>query len=125
MQFRFVHNNINVFDLEKSINFYKEALGFSVLKEKTAEDGSFKIVYLGDNGLSNHQLELTWIKDKTTPYNLGDNEIHLCVRTDNYEEAFKKHTEMGCVCYINEKMNLYFISDPDGYWTEILREDKK
>ncbi|MBE6823573.1 MAG: lactoylglutathione lyase, partial [Ruminococcaceae bacterium] len=27
---------------------------------------------------------------------------------------------MGCICYENHDMDLYFISDPDGYWLEIL-----
>jgi lactoylglutathione lyase len=31
---------------------------------------------------------------------------------------------MGCVCYENKAMGLYFIEDPDGYWIEILPEKK-
>lgn len=124
MNFKFYHNNINVFDLEKSIKFYEEALGLTVTKRSEAQDGSYIIVFLGDNNATNHLLELTWLRDKKEPYNLGDNEIHLAFKTDDYEGAFKKHKEMDCICYINEKMNLYFISDPDGYWIEILSEDR-
>ena len=58
MNFKFNHNNLNVRDLEKSIQFYKDALGLTVVREKDAADGSFKLVYLGD-GSSAHQLELT------------------------------------------------------------------
>lgn len=123
MVFKFVHNNINVFDLDKSIKFYNEALGLKEVKRKEAEDGSFIIVFLADD-LSDYNLELTWIRDKKEPYNLGDNEIHMAVRTDDYEGAYKKHKEMGCICYENTKMGLYFISDPDGYWTEILKLKK-
>lgn len=119
MQFRMVHNNINVFDLEKSIAFYKEALGMDIVREKTASDGSFRLVYLSD-GVSEHQLELTWLRDKTEPYDLGDNESHLAFVVDDYEAAHKKHEEMGCICYENTKMGLYFIHDPDDYWIEIL-----
>lgn len=123
MQFRMVHNNINVLDLEKSIAFYKEALGMQVVREKTASDGSFRLVYLGD-GVSGHQLELTWLRDKTEPYDLGDNESHLAFVVDDYEAAHKKHEEMGCICYENTKMGLYFIHDPDDYWIEILPEKR-
>lgn len=125
MYFRFYHNNLNVFDLEKSLKFYDEALGLKVIKRKKAKNGSYEIVFLGDSLSSNHSLELTWLRDKKTPYNLGDNEIHIAFKTDNYEDAFKKHSEMGCVCYVNKEMNLYFISDPDGYWIEILSEDRE
>ena len=119
MQFRMVHNNINVLDLEKSIAFYKEALGLQVVRDKTAADGSFRIVFLGD-GVSDHCLELTWLKEKTEPYDLGDNESHLAFTVDDYGAAHKKHQEMGCICYENTKMGLYFIHDPDDYWIEIL-----
>ena len=115
-----MHNNINVLNLEKSVKFYEEALGLKEVKRKEAEDGSFILVFMEDD-LSSHQLELTWLRDKKEPYNLGDNEIHMAVRTDDYEGAYKLHKEMGCICYENTKMGLYFISDPDGYWTEILK----
>jgi lactoylglutathione lyase len=119
MQFHFIHENFNVLDLDKSIKFYEEALGLKVVREKNAEDGSYKIVYLED-GITNFQLELTWLADRTEKYDLGDEEFHLAFRVDNYEEAFKKHKEMDCVVYVNEKMGIYFITDPDGYWLEIV-----
>lgn len=119
MKFEFCHNNINVLELEKSIKFYKDALGFEEVRRKEAADGSFIIVFLSD-GTSGHSLELTWLRDKKEPYNLGDNEIHMAVRTADVDAAFVLHSEMGCVVYVNESMGLYFISDPDGYWTEIL-----
>lgn len=119
MKFKFDHNCITVFDLEKSLSFYKEALGFEEIKRKYASDGSFILVFLGD-GITNQQLELTWLKDRTTPYDLGDNEIHLAVRTQEYSSAYELHKNMGCICFENATMGLYFISDPDGYWTEIL-----
>lgn len=118
MKFAFDHNNINVFDLEKSVAFYKEALGFEEVRRFSPEDGSFTLVFMGD-GVSKHKLELSWERDRTKPYNLGDNEIHLCVRVDEFDAAYEHHKKMGCICYENKKMGLYFISDPDGYWTEI------
>ncbi|MGM9572059.1 MAG: VOC family protein [bacterium] len=119
MQFTFYHNNFNVLDLEKSLKFYAVALGLKETRRITADDGSFIIVYLGD-GKNTHFLELTWLRDRSEPYNLGDNEFHLALHTDDYAAALKKHQEMGCVCYINEEMGIYFINDPDGYWIEIL-----
>lgn len=120
MKFKFDHNCITVFDLQKSLSFYNDALGFKEVRRKNATDGSFILIFLGDDS-TNHQLELTWLRDRTTPYNLGDNEIHLAVKTDDYNAAHDHHKDMGCICYENPDMGLYFISDPDGYWTEILR----
>ena len=115
---RFAHNNFNVVDLEKSMKFYEEALN---LKEvHRLENPDFTLVYLGDGGNTPHELELTWIKGRTEKYNLGENEFHLAFYTDDYEELHAKHKEMGCICYENEAMGIYFIVDPDGYWLEII-----
>ncbi len=119
MKFNFYHNNINVYDLDKSVDFYKQALGLVVTKEKEAADGSFKLIFMGD-GTSAHQLELTWLRDMDRPYDLGDNEIHLAFQVDDYIGAHKMHEEMGCICYENKGMGIYFINDPDGYWIEII-----
>ena len=115
----FNHFNFNVLDLEKSIAFYKEAIGLSVIREKDSSDGSFKIVYLGD-GRTGFNLELTWMRDRKEPYNLGDEEFHLAFKTDDYDAFHKKHEEMGCICYETPSMGIYFINDPDGYWIEIV-----
>ncbi|MCJ7689644.1 MAG: VOC family protein, partial [Clostridiaceae bacterium] len=43
MKFSFDHNNINVLDLEKSIEFYKNALGFVETSRFNAPDDSFTL----------------------------------------------------------------------------------
>jgi lactoylglutathione lyase len=122
MKFKFLHNNINVLDLEKSKKFYADALGLQTVRRK--EGDGFILEFLGD-GESKHQIELTWLKDRKEPYNLGDNEIHLAFSADDYDAALKKHKEMDVVCYENQKMGIYFIEDPDGYWIEIIPEKRK
>lgn len=121
MNFTFAHNNINVLDLKKSMDFYEKALGLKETRRIEAEDGSYIIVYLGD-GVTPHNLELTWLRDWDRPYNLGDNEFHLALRVNEFEEAHKLHKEMGCICFENEAMGIYFIADPDNYWVEIIPE---
>ena len=32
----------------------------------------------------------------------------------------RRHQEMGCICFENPEMGIYFIQDPDGYWIEIV-----
>lgn len=123
MEFTFAHNNFNVLDLEKSLKFYEEALGLKEDHRKVAEDGSFILVYLTD-GKTPHLLELTWLRDRKEAYNLGENEFHLAFFVDDYEAAHAKHKEMGCICYENPAMGIYFITDPDNYWLEIVPKNK-
>lgn len=115
----FNHFNFNVLDLEKSLKFYEEALNLKPVKEKSAADGSFKLVYLGD-GRSDFTLELTYLKDRKEAYDLGECEFHLAFVTDEYEALHEKHSKMGIICFENTEMGIYFISDPDGYWIEIV-----
>jgi lactoylglutathione lyase len=119
MKFTFAHNNLNVLDLEKSLSFYKDALGLVETRRKEASDGSFILVFLGDE-VTPHKLELTWLRDRHEPYELGDNEIHIAFMTDEFNEAHSLHKQMGCICYENQQMGIYFIEDPDGYWIEIV-----
>ena len=120
MTFTFAHNNFNVRDLDKSLAFYKDALNLHEVRRITAEDGSFIIVYLGDAAGTPHKLALTWLRDWDRPYNLGDNEFHLAFTVEDYEAAHALHKEMGCICFENEAMGIYFINDPDNYWLEVL-----
>ena len=71
--------------------------------------------------LTDWRCELTWLRDwEKDSYNLGDNEFHLAFQVDDMDEAHKKHQEMGCICFENPGMGIYFIADPDGYWIEIV-----
>ena len=119
MNFKIIHNCINVFDLERSMRFYEEALGLKEVRRITAPDGSFILVFVANEN-AEHQIELTWLRDREEPYNLGDNEMHIGFRTDDYEAAYAKHKEMGCICFENPGMGIYFICDPDGYWLEMI-----
>lgn len=123
MKFRFNHNNFNVQNLDRSLKFYQEALGLIETKRHIGVDGSFILVYLGDESTP-HRLELTWLRDMERPYELGDNEFHVAFTTDDYDAAYAKHKAMQCICYENPQMGIYFISDPDGYWLEIMPEKK-
>lgn len=117
MKFQMYHENYNVSDLEKSLAFYQEALGLS--EKRRINGNGFIIVYVG-NAESDFELELTWLEDHPQPYDLGECEFHLAFHTDDYEKAYAKHKEMGCICFENPAMGIYFITDPDGYWLEIV-----
>ena len=118
-----VHVNWNVSDLEASMAFYEKALGLTEKRRKTAGDGSFILVYLTD-GTSDFELELTWLAEHPQKYDLGEEEFHLAFHVDDFEAAHALHEEMGCIAFENHDMGIYFITDPDGYWLEVIPEDR-
>jgi len=124
MKFNLAHSNINVCDLEKSLEFYKKALGMEETRRHKAADGSFELAFISEpnqgGGAMPHQIELTWLRGKQGAYELGDNESHIAFIADDIKAAHALHEEMGCICYENKGMGLYFIEDPDGYWLEII-----
>lgn len=119
MNFKFAHNNFNVLDLEKSVTFYKKALNLKEVRRYEAPDKSFTLVFLED-GATAHRLELTWLRNREEPYDLGDNEFHLALTVEEFEKARELHEKMKCICYENKAIGIYFIEDPDGYWIEII-----
>ena len=123
MMFQFNHFNFNILDLDRSLKFYEEALDLKPVGEKNASDGSFKLVFLGD-GVTDFQLELTYLVDRTEPYDLGEQEFHLAFSVPDMEAAHARHEKMGCICFENPSMGIYFIEDPDGYWIEIIPEKR-
>ena len=119
--FAFNHVNFNVLDLERSLAFYRDALSLAPVRTKDAADGSFRLAFLGD-GKTAFQLELTWLADRAEPYDLGEGEFHLAFAVPDMDAAHARHEAMGCICFENPAMGIYFIEDPDGYWIEIIPE---
>lgn len=119
--FAFNHVNFNVLDLDRSLRFYRDALGLTPVRTKDASDGSFRLVFLGD-GKTDFQMELTWLRDRTEPYDLGEGEFHVAFAVPDMDAAHERHAQMDCICFENESMGVYFIEDPDGYWLEIIPE---
>ena len=117
MKFKMIHENYNVADLDVSLKFDAEALGLTE-RRRNHGDG-FTIVYIG-NGESDFELELTQLNDHPQKYDLGECEFHLAFRVDDFAAAYEKHKAMGCICFENKAMGIYFIEDPDGYWLEIV-----
>ena len=123
MKFKMLHENYNVQDLGRSLEFYNKALGLTEKRRKTDPEGSYIIVYIG-NDESDFELELTWLRDHPQKYDIGEEEFHLAFRADDFDAAHKLHSDMGCICFENHAMGIYFIQDPDGYWLEVLPPER-
>ena len=117
MKFTMNHFNFNVNNLEESIKFYQDVLGLEIVK--TIEKPDFTLVFLAAEA-TGFRLELTYLKNRSEPYDLGEGEYHLALSTPDFEAAYKKHQEMGIICFENKDMGIYFIEDPTGYWIEII-----
>ena len=64
------------------------------------------------------------LEEHPQKYDLGELEFHLAFEAEDYDAAYALHKEMGCICYENKNMGIYFINDPDDYWIEILPENR-
>ena len=124
MRFKMVHENFNVTDIERSLDFYDKALGLKECRRKTDDDGSYIIVFI-KNDESEFELELTWLAEHPQKYDLGEEEFHLAFHVDDFDAAHKLHEEMGCIAFENHEMGIYFITDPDGYWLEVIPADEE
>ncbi|MBB5336057.1 VOC family protein [Pectinatus brassicae] len=121
MKFEFLHVNLCVSDLEKSLEFYREALDLKEIRRLDFPE--FIMVYLTDNK-NNLELELKYLKKPLAAENLLEKELfHIAMQVDDYDHALQKHKAMNCIAVINEKAGIYFINDPDNYKIEILPQN--
>lgn len=119
MDFTFVHNCLKVLDLDRSLKFYRDALGLEPVRWMRPSDEDIQLVFLSD-GRSAHELELGCPANREKPFALGDNEFHIAFRTGDMEAAHELHERMGIISYDPDSEPVYFIQDPDGYKIEII-----
>jgi lactoylglutathione lyase len=117
---------LRVGNLERSIKFYTEILGMTLLRQKDYPDGKFTNAFLGyGDEKENTALELTYNWD-TDHYDMGNGFGHLAIEVnDVYEAAEKIRQQGGTIIREPGPMNagttlLAFVADPDGYEIELL-----
>lgn len=123
---RLLHTMLRVADLQRSIKFYSEILGMTLLREKEYPEGKFTLAFLGYGDEKHHTaLELTYNWD-TDHYDLGTGFGHLAIEVEDVYLAAKRISAAGGKI-IREPgpMNagttiLAFVADPDGYEIELL-----
>jgi len=121
---RYLHTMIRVVDLEKSLRFYTEGLGFEMTSRQDYEKDRFSLVFLrfpGDDG----QIELTHNWD-TKQYQRGDAYGHVAYQVDSIEALQKRLQKAGYDLSWGPgltpsgKTKMAFVDDPDGYEIELL-----
>ncbi len=123
---RLLHTMLRVGNLERSIKFYTETLGMTLLRQKDYPEGKFSLAFLGYGDEKDHTaLELTY-NWETDHYSLGDGFGHLAIEVaDVYQAAEKIRKAGGKIIREPGPMNagttlLAFVADPDGYEIELL-----
>ena len=123
---RLLHTMLRVGDLQRSIAFYTDILGMTLLRKKEYPEGKFTLAFLGYGDEKNHTaLEITHNWD-TSEYDIGSGFGHLAIEVDDvYKAAEKIRAAGGRIIREPGPMNagstlLAFVADPDGYEIELL-----
>ena len=125
--YKFVHACVRVIDLGKSIAFYEKALNMEISRRRDYPEFQFSLVYMKLPG-GDFELELTYNYDRKEPYTMGDGYSHLAVIVDDLEGSYKRHQKAGYTVGEIRKLSgeasggYYFLTDPDGYRTEIIQK---
>ena len=123
---RLLHTMLRVVDLKKSIHFYTEILGMTLLRQKDYPEGKFTLAFVGyEDESSGSVIELThnWESDD---YELGNGFGHIAIQVDDvYQACDRIHNAGGEITREPGPMKhgstiLAFVKDPDGYMIELL-----
>ncbi|MGL4762855.1 MAG: lactoylglutathione lyase [Sarcina sp.] len=125
MAIKMLHTCLRVMNLQKSLEFYRDALGLVETRRKEFPEYKFDLVYLSDV-VGGYEVELTYNYDPEKPYVIGDGFSHIAIGVDDLEALREKHIEMGYEVtplkgLPGEPPKYYFVTDPDGYKVEVLR----
>jgi lactoylglutathione lyase len=123
---KLIHTMIRVVDLERSLQFYRQAFGLEV--SHRLDFPEFTLAYLR-NAETDEEIELTWNKGRTESYTHGDGYGHVAVCVDDVKSERQRLVELGMSPndvreFRNDSGELlaryFFIQDPDGYKIEVL-----
>ena len=121
-----IHMMIRVLDLERSVAFYRTALGLDVADRYDFD--SFTLVCLR-NAEADFEAELTLNKGRAEPYDLGDGYGHVAFCVDDLDAEHRRLSEAGVGPQPIKEFHrdgglmarFFFIQDPDGYKIEVLQ----
>lgn len=128
---RLLHTMIRVGDLEKSLAFYTEVLGMTLLRRKDYPEGKFTLAFVGYQPESEGAvIELThnW---ETSSYDLGNGYGHIALEVDDAYKACEEIRKRGgrvvreAGPMKHSTTVIAFIEDPDGYKIELIQADSR
>jgi lactoylglutathione lyase len=123
---RILHTMLRVGDLNRSVDFYTQVLGMTLLRRKDYPEGRFTLAFVGYGDESKQAaIELTHNWD-TDAYELGTGYGHIALEVDDVYQACAEIKERGGkILREAGPMNagttiIAFVADPDGYPIELL-----
>lgn len=120
-----LHTCVRVKDLEKSMDFYTNVLGFHEVRRGDYPDSKFTLVYLAiEKG--GYELELTYNYNQVEPYELGNGYGHIAIGVDDLKATHQEYKASGSEVtdlkgLSDGAANYFFILDPDGYKIEVIQ----
>lgn len=124
---RILHTMVRVGNLDRSINFYRDVLGMTLLRKKDYPGGKFTLAFLGYGSEEDTAvIELTHNWD-TSEYDLGDGYGHIAIGVDDiYGTCDRIKASGGNVVREPGPMKhgstvIAFVEDPDGYKIELIQ----
>ena len=128
---RILHTMLRVGDLDKSIDFYVNRLGMSLIRRKDYPHGKFTLAFVGyGSEKENAVIELTHnLGKQSDDYELGDKYGHIAIGVKDIDRICKGLEDNGCKITTKPKTMknsttvLAFVEDPDGYKIELIERD--
>ena len=126
---KYLHTMVRVTDIDKSLAFYRDALGLEVLSRRDHEAGRYTLVFLAAPGDTEAQIELTYnwpdASGKSETYTGGRNFGHVAYAVDDIYAACQRLMDHGVT--INRPPRdgrMAFVRSPDGISIELLQAGK-
>ncbi|CAN5887988.1 lactoylglutathione lyase [soil metagenome] len=122
---QYIHTCYRVFDLDKSIEFYRDKLGLELVR-KSPVGSSATNAFFGVPGDPESRLELTLNHDREEPYELGTGYSHVAFAIEDLDALAEQLEEAGGVDFeskphaMSSGTRLFFVKDPDGYRIEFI-----
>lgn len=125
--FQMLHTMLRVLDLEKSLDFYCNKLGMTLLRKNDYPTGEFTLAFVGyGDEKSNTVIELTHNWGQKEPYTIGSGFGHLALGVPDIYGVCKVLEEAGVKIprppgpMKHGGSVIAFIEDPDGYKIELI-----
>ncbi len=123
---RLLHTMIRTGNLERSIEFYTQVLGMTLLRRQDYPQGKFTLAFVGYGDEANHSvIELTY-NWGVSHYEIGNGFGHLAIEVDDVHAACAEIKKKGGrIIREAGPMNagttiIAFVADPDGYNIELI-----
>jgi lactoylglutathione lyase len=126
-----LHTMLRVGDLERSLRFYTEVMGMSLISRRDYPDGKFTLAFIGfGKNPEQAEIELTynWGVER---YEIGTAYGHIAIGVDDIHGVCERIRGAGGKItrepgpMKHGKTVIAFIEDPDGYKVELIETSSR